>query len=177
MERCRGSDLLLAELLYRRPYCHVKLQQIQQQRVKVRNGHLVAYSLICSSWKRSYPSASAMEVRPLCIYMITPVLTLLIKKFVHLWGPIMMGPYNIRVCNVATLNNVGDLTVCGKSAVSSPFHSHGLTGLRAWITNYINHFVGDVITHPCHKFNGGYTKWPLKFRHGWVITSHCFIWM
>ena len=34
-----------------------------------------------------------------------------------------------------------------------------------------------VITHPCHKFNGGWAKLSLNLGHGWVITSHQSTWL
>ena len=52
-----------------------------------------------------------------------------------------------------------------------------LSRIKAWISNYIPSFVWDVITHPCPNFNGSLAKLPLKLGHGWVITSHTFIWM
>ena len=58
----------------------------------------------------------------------------------------------------------------------TPFYEHGLTGIRRWISNH-SVFVDDVITYPCHDFNGGFTKPPLKLRHGLVITPHWLTWM
>ena len=40
-----------------------------------------------------------------------------------------------------------------------------------WTSHYSHIRQWDVITHPCHNFNGGLTKPPLKLGHGWVITS------
>ena len=31
------------------------------------------------------------------------------------------------------------------------------TYIRAWISDYIQHFLCDVITYPCHNFNGSLT--------------------
>ena len=46
------------------------------------------------------------------------------------------------------------------------------TGNRARISNNIDCFMWDVITHPRHNFNGGLAKPPLKLWLGWVIVSH-----
>ena len=52
-----------------------------------------------------------------------------------------------------------------------------LTEIRTWISNYINCFMWDVIIHPCTNCNGCLNKQLLMLRHGWVITSSCFMLM
>ena len=37
-----------------------------------------------------------------------------------------------------------------------------LTDIRTWISNYIHHFIWDVITHPCPNFNSS--------------SKHCWSW-
>ena len=42
----------------------------------------------------------------------------------------------------------------------------------AWISNYIDSFQWNIMEHhPCHIFNGGLRKPPLKLGHGWRNTS------
>ena len=47
----------------------------------------------------------------------------------------------------------------------SPFYYHGLTLIPACICNHIHYKVWDEITYP-------FPVQPLKFRNGWVISSH-----
>ena len=54
--------------------------------------------------------------------------------------------------------------------------STGIRCARAWICNYIHSSIWDVITHPCPNFNGILKELPLKLRHGWISTRHCFVW-
>ena len=56
-----------------------------------------------------------------------------------------------------------------------PFYKHVLTYIRACISNHTHCFMWNVISHPGLNFNGGLTKHPLKFGHGWVIKSHPFM--
>ena len=42
--------------------------------------------------------------------------------------------------------------------------------------NRVHSYMWDIIVQPCHNFNGGFAKPPLKLRRGWVITSHRFTW-
>ena len=51
------------------------------------------------------------------------------------------------------------------------FWEHGLTEFKTWICNHIHIFLWDVITHPWPILNS-----PLKPGHGWIITSHYFMW-
>ena len=48
------------------------------------------------------------------------------------------------------------------------------TNIATWISSYTHSFICDVITYPCHNFNGDLAK-PLKLRHGWVITSRFYV--
>ena len=43
--------------------------------------------------------------------------------------------------------------------------------ILALISNHVNCFVSGFITNPCPNFNDRLTKAPLKFGHGWAITS------
>ena len=42
-------------------------------------------------------------------------------------------------------------------------------GIKAWISNHIHVKQGDVITHTCLNFSGGFTKAPSKLGHGSCI--------
>ena len=42
----------------------------------------------------------------------------------------------------------------------------------AWISNFIDIKVWDVITHLCPNVKGGLIKPPLKLGRGWVNYSH-----
>ena len=53
---------------------------------------------------------------------------------------------------------------------------HDLTEIGTWISNYI-HYMLNVITHPCPNFNISLTKLPLVLGHGWVISTHCYMWI
>ena len=50
-------------------------------------------------------------------------------------------------------------------------HALVQTDISYWLNNALG-----LITHPCHNFNGGFTKPPLKLRNGWVIISHWKLW-
>ena len=43
---------------------------------------------------------------------------------------------------------------------------------RSWIRNYTHLQLWNAIINLCPNFNGGLAKPPLKFVHGWTITSH-----
>ena len=42
-------------------------------------------------------------------------------------------------------------------------YGHGLTKIRAWLSNH-THFMRDVIIYPCPNFNNGFTNPPLKLQ-------------
>ena len=46
--------------------------------------------------------------------------------------------------------------------------------IMAWISKCIDVKQRDIITHPCHNFNGGVITPPLKLGHGWELhTIRC----
>ena len=45
------------------------------------------------------------------------------------------------------------------------------------IFNYIKIFRPDIIAHLFSDFNFDVAKPLYKLRHGWIITSHSFVWM
>ena len=52
--------------------------------------------------------------------------------------------------------------------VRGSFYQHGLSGIRAWISHYIQYFTGVGIIHPC------LTSTAVNLhKHGWVITFGC----
>ena len=82
--------------------------------------------------------------------------------------------------NVQSIIDVGPLHLPWRSGTSDPFYYHGLTQISTWISNHIRYNMRGGITYPLPNFNGATVEvweWISNFiPHftGHVITYPCW---